>query len=201
MRLALVLCLVFCGCSYFKKQPQIRIGDTSVVPVPDAGRPATLDTAKAGQSIAIPAGSKFTVTKFEAVPFVPAVVGGKPQEAQPAREVVQVELAGPSIWEKRDESAHASTGTVDTTIAQKKIEAEESRILLYASIGAAVLAGLFVYLQYPTPALACGVAAVVFFLAWKISGLPSWFYSTGLVAIGVAVSLYFGHERGLRTPK
>lgn len=95
----------------------------------------------------------------------------------------------------------ASTGTVDTSVALRKVAAAEARVLLYAALGAAVGAAVFLWLKYPTPALICGAASVVFFLAWKVSDLPSWFWVVGAVALAGAGALWLGHERGEKHAK
>jgi hypothetical protein len=145
--------------------------------------------------LTLPAGSTVTVTKFGAVAWEPAT-GSRPEvKAQPAREVTQVELSRDTTWQKEETKIAANTGTIDTTVATHRIDVESHKILLYAAIGAMVVAGIFVYLKYPTPALMCGAAAVIFFLAWKLSDLPPWFYVIGVGGFVGAVALHRGYER------
>lgn len=164
--------------------------------VKDAGKPAVLNTSTAGESVALPAGSKITATETKAVPAQSATPTAPAQAAQPAQTVTVIEPAGPTEWRKTEVTVHADTGTVDTSVANRKIDAAESRPMLYAAIGAAALAAVFLWLKYPTPALISGIGAVVFFLAWKASGLPPWFWAIGVAAVVGGAALYFGHEKG-----
>lgn len=189
-------CLLAAGCAVFRKQPAIAAPGVTVTAPADSGKPATLDTAKAGESLPIPAGSRLTVTKFGAVAFIPATVNAPEQPAQPAKEVVQIDLGGASVWTKTAETVRADTGTVDTSVAKAKIEAAESRILLYAALGCLVVAGAFFWMHYPTPAMLAAAASGVLFLCWKVSGLPPWFWGVAVAALAIGGGLYFGHERG-----
>lgn len=165
----------------------------------DAGKPATLITAKAGETAVIPAGSTIKVTETPAQPAKPANATEAASPAIPAKRTVEIVPSAPMEWQRTEQTVNANTGTVDTSVAEKRIDAQESRPLLYASIAAAVAAALFIYLSYPTPAMACGIASVVFFMAWKVSGLPQWFWAVGLLACGVGGALYLGYERGEKT--
>jgi hypothetical protein len=135
------------------------------------------------------------VTKSEAMGAT------KETPAQPAREVTVIKPGAPTEYHKTESIVKADTGTVDTSIAEKKIEAGESRPLLYAALACLAGAGFFIWAKYPTPALCCGAAAIILFLAWKLAGLPEWFYVVGLLAAGAGVFLYIGHEKGEKTAK
>lgn len=180
----LILCLLFGGCALFQKKGIATIGKNSVTAVQDAGKPATLATSDGKESVAIPKDTEVIITKDAATPTTPA------------RETTRIHFNSPTEWQKFTATVAANTGTVDTSIAKQKIDAAESRPLLYASIGAALAAGFFLYRAYPTPAFICGGAAVVFFMSWKASGLPDWFWAVGACALAGAVALYLGHERG-----
>lgn len=173
---------------------RIKLPGVSVTGVPDAGKPAQVATSSAGVSVPLPEGSKVVITKSEAVAATPSA------PAIPAKETTEIIPAGPTEYHQTESTVKADTGTVDTSIASKRIEAQESRPLLYAAIGAALAAGFFVYRAYPTPAICCGAASVVFFMAWKVSGLPSWFWAVGLAAIVGGGALWLGHNRGLYEP-
>ncbi len=196
-RMAMVLfaCFAGGGCHFFQKGV-IRSGTTTVIGQPDAGKPASLAESHSDGALALPAGSRLVVTKWEPVPWVPAVDGRPEVKAEPAKEVTEVILAKDSMWHRSETRVQADTGTVDTSIAKARIAATENRYLLFASLGAAIAAGLFLYIKYPTPALICGAASIVFFLAWKLSDLPSWFYVVGVAALAGAFALWRGHERG-----
>ena len=188
----MVLCLTLSGCARlaFWRTPSIKAGNVAVMGVQDAGKPATLATTESGESVPLPVGSKITITKTE------AVAATKEAKAEPAKEVTEILPSEPTTWTKKATTVNADTGTVDISIATKRIDAQEARPLLYAALAAAIAAGFFVYMAYPTPALACGIASAVFFMAWKVSGLPDWFWAVGLLACGVGVAMYLGHERG-----
>lgn len=159
----------------------------------DPGKPATLNTADAKESLAIPAGSTVMVTKTEAAPATQTT------PFQPAVEFTEVKLNGPTIWQKAKTEVAANTGTVDTSVAQKKIDVASREPLLFAAIAGVLGAIVFVYLHYPTPAMLCGAAAGLFFLAWKLSDLPPWIWALAAAAIAAGVGMYFAHERGLKT--
>lgn len=195
----ILLPLLLAGCSVFQPKPRIRSEGTTVVGVQDAGKPATLSTVKAGETAVIPAGSTIKVTETPAQPAKPANATEAASPAIPAKRTVEIVPSAPMEWQRTEQTVNANTGTVDTSVAEKRIDAQESRPLLYASIAAAIAAALFVYLSYPTPAMACGIASVVFFMAWKVSGLPQWFWAVGLLACGVGGALYLGYERGEKT--
>lgn len=171
----------------------IKTPSASVVGVKDAGKPATIDSTNTGEVLEIPKGTTVIVTRTEAVPAT------EKTPYLPAVERFEYKFDSPTVWKRNDAKVTASTGTTDTTIATKRIEAEESRVLLYAAIAAMVGVGIFMWLQYPTAAFICGGASVVFFLAWKVSGLPDWFYVIGAIGLAAAAFLYLGHERGQKS--
>ena len=194
----LLAALALAGCQTTAK---VRTKLAEVIAVKDAGKPASVDTVTAGESLPIPAGSRLTLTKVSALPFIPATVSAPEQAAQPAREVTQVELAGPSVWTRDAETVSAQSGTIDQSVALRKVEAAESRVLLYAALACLVGAGVFFWAHYPTPALLCAGASGVCFAAWKVSGLPSWFWAVAVAAVGIGAGLYFGFERASKTIK
>lgn len=195
MKLLVLICLLLCSCH---QRGSINLPNgIEVLGVKDAGKPATLASSDRGESLPIPAGSTVTVTKSEALPATPAYKDIPAQKAEPAKEVTAVILAKDTVWQKKETSVSANTGTVDTSIREHQIDAEESRPLLYAAIGCALLAGYFLYRLYPTPAYICGGASGVFIIAWKATNLPAYFWVIGAVAAGGAIFLYIGHEKGL----
>ena len=185
------------GCNLMKGR--ISSGGSVVQGVKDAGSPATLSTFNAGEALKLAAGSHIVMTKVHATAAIPATKDTPAQPAQPEKEVTEIIPAQDTEWHKTEATVAANTGTVDTTIRAHEIDAAESRPLLYAAIGAALAAGFFVYRAYPTPAICCGAASVVFFLAWRLSGLPPWFSALGLAGIAGGVALWLGHERGLKS--
>lgn len=193
------LVFLMSGCSLFQRAMSIVTPQGSVIGSKDAGKPATLDSNTKTDSITIPAGTTVSVTKEQAIPAIPKTDTSPGQEARPAREITTFTLPKDVKWEKAEYAMVANTGTPDVSIAKKKIEAAESRILLYVSISAMIAAGFFIYTRYPTPAYISGGASLVLFAAWKLSDLPDWFWVVGIVALAAAAFLYIGHERGLKT--
>ncbi len=187
------------GCSLLPSRIKSKLA--TVVAPKDAGKPATLDSGETVATLPVPAGSTLTVTKFEAVAPAVATPSTPAVEAQPAKEVTEVKLSGPTEYRKTTQEIHANTGTVDQSIAAKRLNAAESRPLLYAAIGSLIACGFFIWRVYPTPAMICGAAAGVFLIAWKVTDAPTWLWVVGAVGIGGATFLYLGHERGLNTPK
>ncbi len=197
--IALLLSVVsLSGCAMLKRTGSIKIPGASVVGVQDAGKPATLASDVKWEGMVLPKGSSLTLTKFQALAGQPASTSGPAIQAQPAKEVAQITVSENTEWKRSENIIKADTGTVDTSIAAKRIESEESRPLLYAALASIVGAGVCLWLKYPTPALICGASSVVFFLAWKVSGLPSWFWAVGAVGLAGAAALYLGHEKGER---
>jgi len=184
------------GCSLIKHPGRIITPSATVVGVPEAGKPATIDSDIKSDRLVLPKGSSLTLTKFEALASIPEAESNPAVQAQPAKEVVEVKLSEATEWKRTQNVVHADTGTVDTSIAKHRIDVAENRYLLWAALGAAVAAGLFLYIKYPTPAFICGAASLVFFLAWKLSDLPSWFYVVGVCCLVGAVTLWRGHHRG-----
>ncbi len=193
--LAAVLIVLFGGCAMMKGR--IKSGGVTVQS-PKDGNSASLSTDKTAAVLPLPAGSKVTVTKFAAVAGSLAGDGRPAFAAQPAREVTEVTLSRDTEWRKEEDKVVADTGTIDNTVAVKRIQAAENRYLLFAAIGAAVAGGFFLYIKYPTPAMMCGAASVVFFLAWRLSSMPDWFWVLGASAVVAAVFLWRGYERGTK---
>ena len=183
-----VLVLALSGCALFKPKGTINVGKAQVTAVADAGKPATLATTDGKESVVIPANTAVKITEFAATPTAPAY------------KTTELHFNSPTEWQKFNTTTAASTGTVDTSVAQHKIDVQASRPLLYAAILGGLGAILFVYLHYPTPAMLSGASGGIFFLAWKVSDLPPWFWALGLVGLAAGAALYFGHEKGLYTP-
>ncbi len=181
------LCLLLTACGSI---PRISFGNASVQGVKDAGKPATLSSGETRSGVAIPANTPVKITKIDAVPATDKAA------FQPAREEVTFVPTFDTKLESVSTSMQANTGTVDQTVALRKIDAAENRYLLFAAIGAALAGGFFLYIKYPTPAFICGATSVVFFLAWRLADLPSWFYLIGAMGLVAAVFLYLGHKRG-----
>jgi hypothetical protein len=160
--------------------PRVRIGKVEASAPKDTGKPATVASDTTTTEVAIPEGSTLEeVTTSEL-----------------AEKPLRLTFSRPSALRIVRENQTASTGTVDTSVAIRRADNAARMPLLYAAIGAMVGAAAFLFLKYPTPALLCGAASVVFFVAWQAAGLPAWFWVVGAVAIAGGLALWIGHERG-----
>ena len=179
--IALVLLLAACS-----TLPRIRIGKAEVAAPKDAGTPATLKSGEVRTGFRIPGKSRMTIAKTEAVaataetPFKPAV------------EVTTFDFSEPTQFEQIANTMAASTGTVDTTVAKRRIDVESKVPLLYAAIGAGVAAVVFMVLKWPSVAMLCGIASGAFFAAWRLADIPWW---VGLLALIAGGALMLGYKR------
>ena len=175
--LTVLVAVLLAGCA---SMPRVRLGKLEASAPKDTGKPAVVASDVTTTEVAIPEG-----TTLEEV-------GSTELTEKPLR----LTFSKPSTMRIVREQQSATTGTVDTSAAIRRIDNTARQPLLYASIGAMVGAVLFLFLKYPTPALLCGAASVVFFAAWQAAGLPPWFWIIGAIAIAGGVALWIGHERG-----
>lgn len=153
----------------------------------DAGTPATSDTSTTKEIVAIPAGSTITKT----------VIAATPQE--PAKEVTEVKVTVPTEIVTNRVTEKLSTGTIDTTVAQRRIEieaeSENKRPILYTAIGLLVLAiALFALLpQWKGLYTAAGIGSALTFAAWKLSDIPAWAGAVLLLVVGLVA---LGYKKG-----
>lgn len=194
MRAAVLSLLLLAGC--FHQRGSIQTPQGTVVGLTDAGKPATMATETKGESLPIAAGSRLVVTKSEALPAIPATKDTAAIPAQPAKEVTELLLSKDTVWAKTANSVKADTGTVDTSIRQHEIDVSAAQPLLYAALLSMIGVGVGIWLKYPTVSYICGASSVVFFLAWKVSGMPPWFYAVGIAGLVGAGALWLGHRRG-----
>jgi hypothetical protein len=188
-----VAVLMLSGCARFGK-PFIRSGETTVTGLKDAGSPATLNTSEAGERLALPKGSRIWLRQTDRVPARPATENAPESKEQPAETVTVIEPGDATFWERTTSSVTAGTGTVDTTVAKHRIDAQERRWLLWTAL-ACGLAGLVVRSLLPAwPALSNGllIASPIAFAAWKLADVPSWLW---LVALGIVALLALGYKR------
>lgn len=193
--LAILALILLSGCQFFHRTPGIKSGDVTVTGVDNAGKPSTLNSDQSGSVLGLPAGTTFTSTKFEAIP---ATLGPQGHAYIPAHTVTEVHVTQPTELRTTESHVEANTGTVDTSTVTHKQDLEASQPLLYAAILSGLAAGFFVYRAYPTPAMCCGGAAIVFLIAWKATQAPPWLWAVGAVCIAGGVFLYLGHEKGLK---
>ncbi len=190
---AILMIWIFAGCALTKGR--IRGAGVTVQAQKD-GNGASLASDSSAQVLTLPAGTKVTTVKTEAVRAIPATETTPAVAPQPATEKTEFVLAKETQWRKDETKIAADTGVIDTTVAVKRLQVAENRYLLFAAIGAAVAGGFFLYIKYPTPALMCGAASVVYFLAWRLSDLPDYFWMIGAAAVAGGAFLYLGHRRG-----
>lgn len=162
----------------------IRSGKTQVLGVDDAGTPAKLTSGESKRGFRIPANSKVRIVRTDATASAPAV------------ESAEFELSEPSEYQETSSRVDASTGTIDTEVAKKRIDVESKAPFLYAAIACVLGAVGCMIARFPTAALLSGVAAASFFALWKMSDLPSWFVSVGVAALAGGALLIFGYNRG-----
>jgi hypothetical protein len=183
----LAMCLVTQGCASLSRG-KIKAGSTVVEGIPDAGKPATLATDETKSSIAIPAGTEVSVTKIESSPATAST------PFIPARWVSVFTPTKDTRLEAVSATLRADTGTVDTSVAKHRIDAQERRWLLWCAMACGI-GGIISRSMLPAwPAISNGLilAAVLSGLAWKLSEIPPW---TWLIALGAAVLLVMGYKR------
>jgi len=183
---AIAFVLFLAACSPL---PRIRIGKAEVQAPKDTGTPATMAKGEVRTGLAIPPNTKVSIVKVEAIPATADT------PARPATQTLTFDFSQASEFIETANTLAASTGTIDTTVAKKRIETESKAPLLWAGIaclGAGVV--LFIF-KWPGPALLCGIGSGTFFAAWKIADIPWW---AGLFAVGAAVFLIVGYIKSQR---
>lgn len=184
MRTTLVLCLLFTGGC--KSLPHITLGKASVTGVADAGKPATLTQGKTKTSFVVPAGTQMQQVKVEATPTTPA------------KETITWNFTAPTKFETDASTLKADTGTVDTSVAQHKVDVASRQPLLYFA-GVCLLACLtMMYFDHPTAAMMCGAASGIVFAAWRMPDLPEWFWMVGVACVVGGLCLAFGHAKATK---
>lgn len=180
--------LLLAGCSTFLR-PVARVGDSKAIAPRDNGTPAVVDSGKNVTRVPIPANTRMVVVEEQAMPAT------ETESAKPATTTLKFDFSEPTSFERASTNVVASTGAIDTTVAKHRIDVEGRKVLLYAAIAATALAiGLFVA-KWPTPALASGVGAVVFFLSYQLAGLPQWFWMVGAAVILAGIAIMLGYKR------
>ncbi len=188
-----LIAVLMSGCAMLRGRIK---GDGVTVQGAKDANGVSLAQGKSGEVLPLPAGSKLVIARTEAMEAIPATQTTPGQPAKAATEVVEVVVSQDTAWRRDKTEVMANTGVIDQTVALRRIQTAENRYLLFAAIGAAVAGGFFLYIKYPTPALMCGGASVVFFLAWRLSGLPDYFWVIGVIAGAGAFFLWRGHSRG-----
>jgi len=180
---AILVVLLLAACSTL---PRIRIGKAEVAAPKDAGTPATLKQGEVKTGMVIPPKTRVSIVKVDAIPATAET------PARPATETLTFDFSQASEFIQTANTLAASTGTVDTSVAKKRIETEGKAPLLYAAIGAGVAAVVFMVLKWPTVALLCGIGSGAFFAAWRLADIPWW---AGLIALTAGGALMLGYKR------
>lgn len=181
-----VLLLLLLALASCKALPRITFGKASVTGVADAGKPATLVQGETKTSFAVPAGTQMQTVKVEASPTTPA------------KETTTWNFSAPTKFEIDASTLKADTGTVDTSVAQHKIDVESKQPLLYFAGACLVLCATMMYFDHPTAAMMCGAAAGIVFAAWRMPDLPEWFWMVGVACVVGGLCLAFGHAKATK---
>jgi hypothetical protein len=184
--LVVLLFIVFScatGCTRLPKASLPFLGKKAQVVAPaNAETPTTVSTARAHHSTRIPRNSR-VITHADGS--------------------VEIIVAEDTAIETTADTAAASIAPPrppDKAVELRKEDNAARRPLLYAALACILPALFFVWRGYPTPAMLCGGAAVVLFVAWQAAGLPSWFWMLAVVLGGIGAGIYFGYERGEKVP-
>jgi hypothetical protein len=173
LRLPLIAFLLLTGCASL---PRISVGDTQIIGPKDAGKPATLNQGEARETFTAPAGSTRTLT------------------TAPTGETVETwEFTAPVPVQATRSHLAANTGTVDTSIAKHRIDAQERRWLLWAGIGAIGLGVLLIanpYVRWPLGGALFAGCGALFLFAHQQPQL----FAVALVIAGLAVGVIGGGE-------
>jgi hypothetical protein len=149
----------------------------------DPGTPSFVDNADTITETVLPAGST-----VESVPQ---------SEASPA--FTRVVLSAPTVIKTSVSTTKAQSGTVDTTVAQKRIEEEtkskEKAPLLYAGIACFALAIVAAVLKWPVVGAILAGGGAFFLASWKLAGLPDWFWMLGAACVLIGGSIFLGFKR------
>jgi hypothetical protein len=188
-----VVLLFLDGCAVPWKRGQIKAGPVSVQGVPNAGTPATVNTADAGTTIPLPAGSTITVTTEELSSSAPSPLAHDPSPVT-RRETTTITPAGASEYRHTQATVAATTGTIDTTVAKHAIDVADRGKLLWVAIACGVAGVLARSLIPAWPAISNGLllASALAFAGWKFAEVPAWLW---LVALGIAALIVAVYKR------
>lgn len=159
-------------------KPATIRGDGLTVQAPQYGESASLDTERTTTKATIPAG---TVYRSQCNPPY----------------YKDHQWVFPSPFEIAMESTRtiANTGTINTKVAEKEVDAKAKQPFLHGVMAAIALGVIFVWRGYPTPAILCGVAAAILFACWRLADLPTWVWGVSVAVVALSAGIYFGYER------
>lgn len=183
MRWALLISILLSGCLNTGK---LRTGRVELTPPGNASVPSVVNSGEKKTETVIPAGTEKKTVETQATATTPAKTETVYTFPSETRE---------TVVEQTDSVTLANERAPDQTVALRKADNAARSPLLWAAIGSAVVALGFLIMKWPTPAAASGVAAVVFFLAWHSSGLPSWFWMLGIGLLIAGAAVMLGYKR------
>lgn len=171
------------GCSVL---PRLKLPSVDVTAPKDVGKPAEASEVTEKTGFRIPANSKVSVIRKDPLPSTGYLA--------PATTEFTFELPEPTDFMAEAKAISASSGTIDTTVATKRIEAQERRWLLFTAIACAIGAVLARALVPAWHSISNGlfVAAAIAGVSWKVSELPAWLWAIGLA---MAALLILGYKR------
>jgi hypothetical protein len=181
---ALASCLPGCA----SVRARLKGGASANAPK-DNGTAASVSSGTSVSTVPLPVGS--TVETVQGTPETATSPAVPPS--------VRVTLAAPSELRVETTAEAATTGTIDTATAKHRIDVETASAgrapLLWAAIVAAGGAVVLMVMKWPTAAMLCGIGSGVFFFAWRVSGLPDWFWFIGAAAVLSGACLMLGYKR------
>lgn len=193
---ALVL-FILTGCALTKGR--IKGAGVTVNGQKDANG-VSLASDKEVATITLPAGSKLTTVKWDAVPWQPAVNGRPEVAAQPAREETHVVLSRDAEWRRDETKIVADAGVIDTSVARYRIDVQSRQWLLYWAgiLGLASIVARVYFKAWPTLSNGLMFAAIAAFGAWKLAEVPWWAWIAVLVVAGLLIVGYKRREKDER---
>ncbi len=181
--------LIFTGCAHL---PKVSLPGVSAQGPANNGTPATVGKSDSGVSVALPAGSRLVKREIKGLGYRPATNDAPAQAATPDETITEIIPGGATEYHETKQSVNASSGTIDTSVANHKIDVEERRWLLWAAIGCGI-AGLVVKSMLPAwPSLSNGllIASPCAFAAWKFAEVPAWLWGAVIVVVLLLVAGY-----------
>jgi hypothetical protein len=180
---ALFACLLLCGCSVLPKIKMPGVG--TVQAFKDAGTPATIAEGTERTGFRVPAKSKMTVTRRDALPSEGVLL--------PAETSWTFELPEATDFMSEVRQIQASTGTVDTSVAKRRADNEERRIILFAAIAAGI-ATIASVKFWPSISMLLGALTLGLVILWQAASWPAWAWA--LVGLPLAAAgIWWGYSR------
>lgn len=170
------------GCTSGK----LRIGRTVVQPPPNAQTPSFANTGEKTVETSIPAGTVKETVKTQ---------GNATESPKEVTRYVFPEATTEKTVEITQSASLSNERAPDQTVALRKEENNARAPLLYAAIGACVVGIGFIFMKWPTPAACSFGAGIIFFIAWQVSGLPSWFFMLGFLVLAAGIGVMLGFKR------